>query len=230
MDTPKVITFDCYDTLVEFPIERVTLEILGPRAAGIDVEAFLAVFEELRYRTTTFEPYRPYRDVLRDTLTQAMADYGLPYRNEDGEALLAAVPTWGPYPEVPATLERLRQRCKLAIITNSDDAIVVRNVANIGVPIDYVITAEQAGAYKPAPAIFAHALRVLGCEPEELLHAAQGFEYDIVPAHALGWARVWINRYGKLGDPAYGPYHELPDLSGPPGLLGMAMSERESGS
>jgi 2-haloacid dehalogenase len=42
-----------------------------------------------------------------------------------------------------------------------------------------------------------------------------------VPAHALGWQRVWINRYGKRGDLAYRPYHELPDLSGLPGLIGV---------
>ena len=221
MEIPKVVSFDCYDTLVEFPIERVTLEIVGERAAGIDIDTFMAGFEELRYRTTTFQPYRPYRDVLRDTLAQAMRDHGLPYQDADGEALLAAVPTWGPFPEVQAVLERLRRHCKLAIVTNSDDAIMARNVANIGVPLDYVVTAEQARAYKPSPAIFAHALRVLGCEAEEILHVAQGFEYDIVPAHALGWERVWINRYGKRGDRAYGPYHELPDLSGLPGLLGM---------
>ena len=98
---------------------------------------------------------------------------------------------------MPPALERLRQQCKLAIITNSDDDLMARNVANIGVPIDRVITAEQAGAYKPSPVIFDYALRALGCEPEEILHVAQGFEYDIVPAHALGWRRVWINRYGK---------------------------------
>lgn len=115
----------------------------------------------------------------------------------------------------------MRARCKLAIITNSDDDLMVSNVANIGVPIDVVITAQQARAYKPAPAIFAFALDKLGCAPDELLHVAQGFEYDIVPAHALGWERVWINRYGKTGDPSYGPYHELPDLSGLSDLLGL---------
>ena len=82
---------------------------------------------------------------------------------------------------------------------------MARNVANIGVPIDRVITAEQAGAYKPSPVIFDYALRALGCEPDEILHVAQGFEYDIVPAHALGWKRVWINRYGKTGDPPTAP-------------------------
>jgi 2-haloacid dehalogenase len=218
---PTWITFDCYDTLVEFPIDDVTRAILGSRAVGIEVDKFLADFEKLRYDTTTNGPYQPYRDVLRDTLAQTMRNYGLPYRDEDGDALLAAVPTWGPYRDVPPALERLRDAgVRLAIITNSDDDLMARNVANIGVPIDRVITAERARAYKPSPVIFAYALREMSAEPADLLHVAQGFEYDIVPAHALGWNRVWINRYGKTGDPAYGPYHELPDLSGVPALLG----------
>jgi 2-haloacid dehalogenase len=122
---------------------------------------------------------------------------------------------------VPPALERLRAAgIQLAIITNSDDDIMAENVRRIGVPIDCVITAQQAGAYKPSLETFAYALRVLGREPAEILHVAQGFEYDIVPAHALGWQRVWINRYGKTGDPAYGPYDELPDLSGLPALVG----------
>jgi 2-haloacid dehalogenase len=221
---PTWITFDCYDTLVEFPIDRVTREILGTRADSIDIDAFLAAFEALRFRTTTSGPYRPYHDVLRDTLAQTMRDYGLTYQDSDGDALLAAVPTWGPFPEVPPALERLRQQCKLAIITNSDDDIMAGNVANIGVPIDRVITAEQARAYKPSLVIFHYALGALECEPDELVHVAQGFEYDIVPAHALGWRRVWINRYGKTGEPAYGPYDELPDLSGLPALLRMEAS------
>jgi 2-haloacid dehalogenase len=218
---PTWITFDCYDTLVEFAIDRVTREILGARANAIDVDEFLAAFESLRFETTTSGPYRPYRDVLCGTLAQSMRQYGLPYHEADGDALVAAVPTWGPYPDVPPALERLRQRFKLAIITNSDDDLMARNVANIGVPIDRVITAQQAGAYKPSPVIFDYALRALGCESSDILHVAQGFEYDIVPAHALGWSRVWINRYGKSGDPAYSPYQELPDLSRLPALLRM---------
>ena len=37
---PRFVTFDCYDTLVEFPIERVTAEILGSRLAGVDLDEF----------------------------------------------------------------------------------------------------------------------------------------------------------------------------------------------
>ncbi len=219
--TPKFISFDCYDTLVEFRADDVTRDLLADRAAGVDLDQLLADFEALRYDTTTNQPYQPYRDVLRNTLRQIMEQYGIPYRAEDGEALLAAVRTWGPYPEVPLALERLRAAgITLVILTNSDDDLMAENVARIGVPIDVVITAEQAGAYKPNLQAFHYMLDQLGCQPDELLHVAQGFEYDIVPAHALGWNRVWINRYGLPGDSAYGPYRELPDLSGLPDLVG----------
>jgi 2-haloacid dehalogenase len=221
MKTPNFVTFDCYDTLVEFPIERVTEEILGERTDGIDLPAFFADFERLRFETTTHTAYQRYRDVLRNTLAEALRKYGLDYRSEDGNALVAAVSTWGPYSDVPPALERLRSRCKLVIVSNSDDDIIAGNVQRIGVPIDHVITAEQVGAYKPSLGVFDYVLRKLECTPDEVLHVAQGFQYDIVPTSQLGWDRVWINRYGKKGDPAYGPYVELPDLSTLPDLLGL---------
>lgn len=222
MPMPKVITFDCYDTLCEFRIDQFTRELLAGRADGVDMDAMLRDYEALRLHTTSHLPYAPYRDVLRDTQRQIFARYGIAWQESDAEALLADIVTWGPFPDVPPALETLRQHCTLAIITNSDDDIMVQNVANIGVPIDYVITAQRAGAYKPAKRTFDYALDVLGVSKADVLHVAQGFEYDMVPAHAMGWEHVWINRYGLPGDPAYGPYHEQTDLGGVVELLGLA--------
>ena len=204
MALPTYVTFDCYGTLVDFDIDAVILRTLGSRAEGIDVDVFLREFEEIRYQEV-LGTYRPYREVLRRSLARAMRRFGLPYR-DDGVAIVAAVPGFGPFPEVPPALERIRRHCKLAIISNTDDDLI----------------AEQARAYKPSPAIFRHALRELGCDAGDILHVAQGFRYDIVPAHDLGWARVWINRYGRPGDPNYGPYRELPDLAGLPALIGIS--------
>jgi len=218
---PRVITFDCYDTLCEFRIDDFTRNLLADRAVGVDLDAMLKEYEALRLHTTTHAPYAPYRDVLRDTQREIFTRYGIPWQESDAEALLADIVTWGPFPDVPPALEKLRQHSKLAIITNSDDDIMAHNVALIGVPIDYVITAQQAGAYKPARQTFDYALRVLGVPQEDVLHVAQGFEYDMVPAHAMGWTHVWINRYGLPGDQAYGPYYEQADLGGVVKLLGI---------
>jgi 2-haloacid dehalogenase len=219
MKTPTYLTFDCYDTLVEFPIDDVTRRILGSRAEDLDQDEFFRRFEEIRFQSI-LEPYRPYRDVLRQSLRQVMEQVGIRYKDVDGFLLVDAVSTFGPWPEVPGVLERLREHYKLVIISNSDDDIIAGNVDRIGVPFDRVITAEQAKAYKPSRAIFEYTLRTLNCMPSSILHVAQGFEYDIIPANQLGWERVWINRYGKTGDPAY-QYRELSNLSALPDLLGI---------
>lgn len=218
MILPRYVTFDCYGTLTDFNLTPATLKTLGSRLDGVDTEAFLRRFEVVRYEEVLGE-YRPYRQILRDSLRRTLDEFGLEYRDSDGQALIDAVPTFGPFPDVPPVLERLRRHCGIVIISNTEDDLIAHNVEKIGVPFDAVITAEQARAYKPSHAAFEYMRRQLGCEADEILHVAQGFLYDIVPAHEMGWRAVWINRRNQAGDPAYGPYDELPDLTGLPELM-----------
>jgi 2-haloacid dehalogenase len=221
---PKYITFDAYGTLVNFQMTKATMQMLGERAKKIDTEAFLQEFSDMRFDEILKE-YRPYETVLRRCLAIMMRKFGLDYTEADGDAMMAAVPTWGPFLDVPPVLRILRQYSKLVIISNTEDRLIEKNIENIGVPFDDYITAEQARAYKPSPVIFDYTLKKLGCEKSDILHVANGFEYDIMPAHDLGWKAIWINREGIQGDPSYGPYDELPDLSGLPALLGIEMQE-----
>ena len=155
------------------------------------------------------------------SLEHAMRLHGLPYRTEDGDALVAAVPTFGPFPEVPAVLTKLKEKYQIAIISNTDDDLLRGNVERIGVDFDFVITAEQARAYKPQRQAFEYALRTVGRAADQVIHVAQGFEYDIIPTHGLGMRRIWINRSGRRGSNAFMPYEEIPDMSRLPRLLGL---------
>ncbi|HEV2280926.1 MAG TPA: haloacid dehalogenase type II [bacterium] len=217
-----VVTFDCYGTLVDFDLDRVTRGILTDRLRtdGVDETEFLRDFRVMRFQAV-LEPYRPYKRLLRETLEHAMRLHGLPYRPEDGDALVAAVPTFGPFREVPAVLARLKERYEIAIISNTDDDLIRGNVERIGVEFDFVITAEQARAYKPRREVFEFALRTIGRPADQVIHVAQGFEYDIMPTHGLGMRRIWINRSGRRGSSAIMPYEELPDMSRLPALLGL---------
>ena len=218
---PKYITFDAYGTLVNFEMTKVTMQILGDRAKQIDTEAFLQEFSDMRFNDILNE-YRPYEAVLRRCLSTMMRKYKLDYTEADGDTMMAAVPTWAPFPDVPPILRILRQYCKIVIISNTEDRLIEKNIENIGVPFDDYITAEQARAYKPTQPIFDYTLRKLNCEKCDILHVANGFEYDIMPAHDLGWNKIWINRYQEKGDQAaYGPYEVLPDLTGLPALVGI---------
>jgi 2-haloacid dehalogenase len=216
----NLVTFDCYGTLVDFDLDRVVRATFGERLRidGVVDAEFLRDFRVMRFQAV-LEQYRPYKEVLSASLEHATRLHGVPYRREDGDALVAAVPTFGPFPEVPAVLARLKEHYQIAIISNTDDALIRGNVERIGVGFDYVITAEQARAYKPSPEAFAHALRVTGRTPDEVIHVAQGFEYDIMPTYGLGVRRIWINRSARRGSSAFMPYEEIPDMSRLPELL-----------
>ncbi|HLA41021.1 MAG TPA: HAD family hydrolase, partial [Candidatus Glassbacteria bacterium] len=51
-----------------------------------------------------------------------------------------------------------------------------------------------ARAYKPNPAIFRFALQRLGCSPQEIVHVAFGFQYDLIPASTVGMRTIYVNR------------------------------------
>jgi 2-haloacid dehalogenase len=221
MKLPKYITFDCYGTLIDFQITKTTVEILGERAKTVNLKDFLVIFRDIRFYEC-LGPYQRYSDLLRTSFKKAMDLCGLRYKNSDGDRLVAAVLTWGPFPDTKPILDHLSQHCKLVIISNAEDDMIAQNVRNMDVQFYDVITAEQARAYKPTPPIFYYALRTLGCDKSDILHVAQGFNYDIMPAHGLGWERVWINRNDRPGNQDdYGPYVEMRDLTGLPALLGI---------
>ena len=218
----QIVTFDAYATLINFELAPTTLKVLADRLDldGLDVDEFLDDFRVMRFQAV-LEAYRPYHEILHSSLRNAMRLHGLEYRESDGDALVEAVPTFGPWPEVPDALRALKTKYEIAIISNSDDDLIARNVENIGVEFDHVITAQQAKAYKPDRQTFEYAFQTMDVDPGQVIHVAQGWEYDHIPTRDLGLQRrVWINRYGRRGSSDYQPYDELPDLSGLPALLG----------
>lgn len=219
----KVVSFDCYRTLINFDTRAATHEIVKDRLAesGVDADQFHHDAYVMRFQGVVNE-YRPYREVVRRTLRNVMLLHGLEYTDADGEALIEAIKRFKPFREVPDALRRLKSEYDIAILSNSEDDLIGYAVDALGVEFDYVVTAEQAGAYKPLPQAFEHLIKVVGRGPEDIIHAAQGWEYDIMPTKRYpGMRRIWVNRYGFPGSAAYQPYEEIKDLSELPGLLGV---------
>lgn len=220
----RFITFDCYDTLVAYSAGkaaaiRAVVAAKGGDAAAAD--AVIAAFEAHERALMTAPDFTVLNAVLRDSLAAALTAQGLGYAAADGERVLQAVRDARPFDDVAPALARLRQRYKTAILSNSERAVMRHNLARIGVPFDQVVLAEEVGAYKPDHRMFQALLERCGCAKDEIVHVAQGFYHDIMPGHALGIRRVWINRNGHPGDAAYAPYDELPDLTRLPELLGV---------
>ena len=216
----RFLTFDCYDTLVQYSAgKRACMAALARRQRDdVDIDALIAAQGEAE-RALQLGPFLPLREVLRQSLSRAFEAQGLTTSNSDGDALESAVRFATPFPETRETLTQLAEHFRLVIISNSEDDIIADNIAAIGAPIHDAVTAAQARAYKPDLKVFRFALDKLGCGPKDVVHIAAGFYHDIEPGHALGLKRVWINRRGAPGDSRFQPYDELPDLRGLPKLL-----------
>ncbi len=219
---PKVITFDCYGTLVQW-YEVLLREIAATLAAhGRDettASTVLDAFSAQNRRLTAETPHRLYKDILRTGFAAAFSEHGLMLDASELERIASSPMTMGPHPEAPDVLRRLRERYKLAIFTNSDDDLIAPTVARIGVPFDYVITAEQARAYKPSRRLFEYAYRAMGVTPDETVHVAMGMYWDMKARHELGLRGIWVNRRGETGNPDWLPYAEVSDLDGAAALL-----------
>ena len=197
---PKAMTFDCYGTLIDWEgeIQRFFAQRLAARQrTDVDVHALQRHWEAVQFQYIQGS-YQPYRQVLSATMKVAFEDFNLPYSEEDVELFASSMGQWKPFPDTCAALRILQKYMKLALITNTDDAIIAQTEQQLGITFDAIVTAEQAKAYKPAHTGFRLARQRLGLEVKDIWHAGFGFKYDIIPAHELGYTSIWINRQGEV--------------------------------
>ena len=124
--------------------------------------------------------------------------------------------------EAPAALARLRDRgLPRAILSNGTHAMLASacRAAGLADLVDPILSIEDAGVYKPHPAVYRLANERLGLPAERILFvSANG--WDAAGAAAFGFRTAWINRLGEPADHLPGsPDHVLPDLSSVPDLV-----------
>jgi len=198
-------TFDCYGTLIDWNggIRRELARIFGEDRA----EEQLAVYHEVEPEIQAGDPDLSYREVMARSLERLGAPEG-----ERG-ALGHSLPSWDPFPEVPAELEDAKRRgWRLAILSNTDRDFIGASKARIGIPFDETIVASEIGSYKPGHRHWSEFFARTHADHEGHVHIAASHFHDIVPANELGLRSIWINRLGESGDPT--PTRELPDLNG----------------
>ena len=209
-------TFDCYGTLIDWNggIRGELARIFGEAEA----DAKLARYHELEPELQS-DAYRSYREVLTLTLERLSAAEGLAMPEGEADALAKSLPSWQPFPDVSPALDQLRRRgWRLAILSNSDRDLIAASRAQIGVPFDRSIVAEDIRSYKPNHGHWEEFFTRTGAGREHHVHVAASLFHDIAPATELGLKCVWINRLDEQVG-RHTPTRELPDLSGLPHTL-----------
>jgi 2-haloacid dehalogenase len=209
----RVLTFDCYGTLIDW--ESGILDALRPLLAAhgesLADDKLLELYGELEAAAEAGE-YQSYRKILEEVARGFGRRLSFETSEEEALSLPESLRRWRPFPDTVAALRKLKTRYKLAIVSNTDDDLFADTARLLEVPFDWVITAQQAGSYKPSHRNFKLALERIALEPEQVLHCAQSIYHDVVPARALGLATVWVNRRGAKGGGATKAAQGRPDL------------------
>jgi 2-haloacid dehalogenase len=198
-------TFDCYGTLIDWNggIGRELERLFGAARGG----ELLHAYHELEPQIQREDPGRTYREVM----AVALARLGAPAEEED--ALGRSLPTWDPFPEVPAALEEARSRgWRLAVLSNTDRDLLDASLARIGVDFELTVVASEIGSYKPSRAHWDEFSARSGADPARHVHVGASLFHDVAPAAALGLRTIWINRLGEEAEPQ--PDVELHSLAG----------------
>jgi 2-haloalkanoic acid dehalogenase type II len=145
--------------------------------------------------------YRPYEMLVRE----AAAATGL--TAAAAERLEAQWDELAPWSGANEALDRLAGRVKLAVVTNCSRTLGWRAAARIKVRWDAVITAEEAGYYKPHPRPYQLALERLRVSPVQCRFVA-GSGYDLFGTEAVGLRTYWHNR-ARVAPPLNAPQPEV---------------------
>lgn len=217
----EVVSFDCYGTLIDWEsgILPVLRQLLSSRKIDLSDDATLELFAEFESEFEKSEhDYIKYREILQEIVQQFGKRFNCEPTETELKCLIESIKNWQPFPDTVAALAALKEKYKLAVISNIDDDLFADTAKHLKVELDWLITAEQVRSYKPSTRNFEIALATMGIAPEKLLHVAQSLYHDIVPAASMGISTVWVNRrHEKTGFgatlPASGqPDWEVPDL------------------
>lgn len=191
----KAYVFDAYGTLfdVHSAVARHAARI-GPQAQALS-ELWRARQVEYSWTLSLMGRRSDFWTLTGQALDYAMARHGI----VDGalrDDLLQAYLALSAYPEVPAMLQRLRERgARTAILSNGTQSMVERAVESAGVAslIDGVLSIDEVGIFKPHPSVYRLVLDRLGVTAGEVSFQSSN-PWDAAGAAAFGFRVVWVNR------------------------------------
>jgi len=213
----KVLSFDCYGTLIDW--ETGILEALCPlaRRAGTDVgdDFLLETFGRLEEAQERATPRMIYSDVLRLVHRDLGRELGVATTDAEDGDFASSVGTWAPFPDSVDALGYLQKHFRLAILSNVDHRSFAGSRRQLQTNFDFVFTAEDIGSYKPDLRNFAYLEERLGDAGfvrSEILHVAQSLFHDHVPANRRGLSSAWIDRrHQKSGSGATVRAFQMPE-------------------
>lgn len=217
----RACVFDAYGTLFDYASAAARCrEVLGDR-----LDRLVMVWRDKQLQYTWLRAvqgkHADFWQVTGDALDYALDTLAIKDRALR-ERLMNFYLTLDPFPEVPNTLERLKQMgLKTAILSNGSPAMLgaAVNNARLNVLLDEILSVEEVGVFKPHPTVYQLAVDRLAVDAREILFLSSN-AWDAYAASAFGMRVAWCNRYGQQVERLPGkPNCEVKSLVEIPALL-----------
>jgi 2-haloacid dehalogenase len=143
-------------------------------------------------------PWGNFDELHLATLDDLLNERGLTVSDGDRRQLVNAWHRLEPWPDVRSGLELLRGRFVTAALSNGHTALLVDLARHGDLRFDCLVSAELAGAYKPAPEVYLTAARLLCLDPAELMMVA-AHPGDLKAARRAGLRSAFVERPLEYG-------------------------------
>jgi 2-haloacid dehalogenase len=200
----RVLTFDCYGTLIDWEggIYTALQPMLKAGNIALSRDAVLEVFARHESAQEAETPDMVYSDLLALVHRRLAAALDVAVTEEDHRRFGASVPDWPAFVDSSSSLQYLKKYYELVILSNVDRESFKGSNKRLGVEFDAVFTAQDVGSYKPDLGNFHYMLARLGQRgraPTDILHTAQSLFHDHGPAKRVGLSSAWIDRRHEQG-------------------------------
>ncbi len=189
--TPDVIAFDGVETLF-------SLAALTPRLteAGGDAKVLETWFARLTRDGLALglaDDWRPFDEVAKAALAGL-----LPEASDAAlDQVVSGLAELDPHPDSAPAMGRAIQGARVMVITNASAATATKLLerGRLDAFVEAVVSADDAGGWKPAPAPYLHAAEVAMVPPERLA-LVSAHPWDLHGARRAGLLTGWCNRTG----------------------------------
>ena len=192
----SAVLFDLYGTLLDVHSVAARADQLFPgRGAALSQLWRDKQLEYTRLRTMS-NRYVPFTQVVDEALQYACEMLKLPLDSAARGMLMHEYTQLAPYSDVVPALQRLiASDLTVGVLTNGDPGQLEDALHGAGLDdyFDVLLSADQARAYKTAPAVYELGPLTLGHPAAELLLVSSN-GWDAFGAHWYGYRSFWVNR------------------------------------
>jgi len=203
-----IVAFDMFGTLADTSSVAAELAALcGGRAAEV-AATWRARQLEYMFRVTAMGQFPSFAELTRWSLTSALAQAGFPPTESQLDDLAGAYRRLRPFDDArPALAAVRRQGHQVAVLSVGPRAWLEELSVTYGDHVDAIVSAEDAGVFKPHPGIYRYLLSRTRSEASDVL-LVSGNPFDIIGASAVGLRTAWCKR-----DPSalFDPWGPRPD-------------------